>query len=177
MPWVIDLNETLIVYGTRYGATPEACAEIQKILEREYEILVEIWDLENYRACPDLEEFDNIILASGIEHGKWTKNSRKFLTKDLKGKNVAVFISSSFAGEEELYEYALKNYLEDVLSEYSEVNIVAKAAFGGRVPMKELPNIAKNAIVARLPEFQEDNRNWDKIIEWAHEVGKIFTGK
>ncbi|MCK5141999.1 MAG: hypothetical protein KAQ70_07385, partial [Candidatus Heimdallarchaeota archaeon] len=80
-------------------------------------------------------------------------------------------------GEEELYEYAFKNYLEDVLSEYSEVNIVAKAAFGGRVPMKELPNIAKNAIVARLPEFQEDNRNWDKIIEWAHEVGKIFTGK
>jgi len=69
---------------------PEACAEIQKILEREYKILVEIWDLENYRACPDLEEFDNIILASGIENGKWTTNTRKFLTKDLKDKNIAV---------------------------------------------------------------------------------------
>ncbi len=174
---VNDLNETLIVYGTRYGATPEACAEIQKILEREYKLLVEIWNLENYRACPDLDEFDNIILASGIEHGKWTENTIKFLTKDLKDKKVAVFISSSFAGTEELYEYAFKNYIEDVLSEYPEVNIIAKAAFGGRVSKKDLPNIARNAIVARLPEFQEDNRNWEKITEWAHEVGKIFTSK
>ena len=174
---VIYLNETLIVYGTRYGATPEACAEIQKILEKEYKILVEIWNLKNYRACPNLEEFDNIIVASGIEHGKWTENTRKFLTKDLRDKNVAVFISSSFAGEEELYEFAFKNFLEDILLEYPEVNIVAKAAFGGRVPMEELPNIAKNAIIARLPEFQEDNRNWDKIAEWSHELGKIFTRK
>ena len=171
------LNETLIVYGTRYGSTPEACAEIQKILEKEYEISVEIWNLKDYRACPDLEEFDNVILASGIEHGKWTENTRKFLTKDLKDKNVAVFISSSFAGEKELYDYAYKNFLEDVLAEYPEVNIVAKAAFGGRIPQEELPNIAKNAIVARLSKFQEDNRNWDKITEWAHEVGKIFTKK
>lgn len=174
---VISLNETLIVYGTRYGATPEVCAIIQKVLEKNYKIAVEIWNLENYRACPALDEFDNIILASGIEHGKWTKNTEKFLTRDLTGKKVAVFISSSFAGEEELYEYAFKNFLEDILAEYPEVNIVSKAAFGGRVPMKELPNIAKNAIVARLPEFQEDNRNWDKITEWAHDVGKIFTGK
>ncbi|MBY9000516.1 MAG: hypothetical protein KGD64_06345 [Candidatus Heimdallarchaeota archaeon] len=169
------MNETLIVYGTRYGATPEACAVIQKILEKDYKIQVEIWDLENYRACPDLEEFDNIILASGIENGKWTKNSEKFLTKDLTGKKVAVFISSSFAGEKELYNHAFKNFLEDVISEYSEVNFVAKAAFGGRVPKKKLPKIASQALLTRLPEFQIDNRDWDKIKEWAHEIGKIFT--
>ncbi len=98
---VNNLNETLIVYGTRYGATPEVCAEIQKILEKEYKIVVEIWNLKDYRACPDLEEFDNIILASGIEHGKWTENTRKFLTKDLRDKNVAVFIGNALLVDED----------------------------------------------------------------------------
>lgn len=171
------MNETLIVYGTRYGATPEACAEIQKILEKEYKIPVEIWNIENYRACPDLKDFNNIIVASGIKYGKWTKNARKFLSKDLEGKKVAVFISSSFAGEDDLYEYAYKTFLEDVLADYPDVPIVAKAAFGGRVPEKDLPNIAKKSLLSRLPEFQIDNRNWDKIKEWAHEVGKIFKEK
>ncbi len=30
-------------------------------------------------------------------------------------------------------------------------------------------------ILQRLPYFQTDNRDWDKISEWARKVGQEFT--
>ena len=170
------MSETLIAFGTRYGATPEACAEIQKILENEYNQHVEIWDLKDYRACPDLDDFDNVIVASGIEHGKWTKNAEMYLEKNkFDGKKVAVFISSSYAGEEDLYDYAYEEFLVKVINKYPHVKPVAIAAFGGRIPKKEIPKIADQRLLSRLPEHQLDNRNWDKIKAWAHEIGKAFS--
>ncbi len=168
------MKETLIVYGTRYGATTEACAVIQKILEKEYDQHVEIWDLENWHACPDLNDFDNVIIASGIKYGEWTENSRKYLSNDFGSKKVAVFISSIYAGEDEHYEHAYEKFLVDVLEEHPNLKPVAKAAFGGRIPKEQLPNIAPERILIRLPEHQYDNRNWDLIEEWAHQVGKLF---
>jgi menaquinone-dependent protoporphyrinogen IX oxidase len=170
------LKETLIVYGTRYGATPEACAVIQKILEKEYNQHVEIWDLGNYRACPDLDEFDNVIVSSSIEYGEWTENAEKFLEeRKFDNKKLAVFISSYYAGEEDLYDHAHENFLMKILNKYDHVKPVKVAAFGGRIPKKDLPNIADQRLLGRIPEHQNDNRDWDKIEAWAHEVGKIFS--
>ena len=170
------MNETLIVYGTRYGATTETCAEIQKILENEFKLQVEIWDLKDYRACPDLSDFDNVIIGSGIEYGKWVENVEKYLKENkFENKKVAVFISSSYAGEEDLYEHAKTNFLDKVLEKYQHIKPVAQAAFGGRIPKKELPKIADERLLGRLPEFQLDNRDWDEILDWARELGNIFT--
>ncbi len=170
------MNETLIVYGTRYGATTEACAEIQKILENEFKFHVEIWDLKDYRACPDLSDFENIIIGSGIEYGKWVENTEKYLKENkFEDKKLAVFISSSYAGEEDLYDYAKKNFIDKILEKYPHIKPVAQAAFGGRIPKKELPKIADERLLGRLPKFQIDNRDWDKIRDWARELGKIFT--
>ena len=52
---------------------------------------------------------------------------------------------------------------------------VKTAAFGGRIPKKEIPNIADKRLLGRIPEHQNDNRDWDKIETWAREVGKIFS--
>ena len=180
------MKETLIVYGTRYGATTEVCATIQKILEKEYDQHVEIWDLENYRACPDLSDYDNVIIASGIKEERWTKNAQKYLSHDFGDKKVAVFISSAYAGDDELHQYAYDNYLVKVLDKFPNLKPVTIAAFGGRIPKDELPKfaqgpkkhipeIASSQILKRLHENQYDNRNWDEIEAWAHEVGKFFN--
>ena len=167
--------KTLIVYGTRFGATVETCAVIQKILEKDYNQRVEIWDLENWHSCPDLNDYDNVIIGSGIKYSEWTENARKYLEKDFGSKKVAVFISSIYAGEKKLYEHAYQNFLMNVIAENPNLKPVAVEAFGGRIPKEELPNIAEERLLIRLPEHQYDNRNWDKIEQWAHELGKIFN--
>ncbi|MHA1200485.1 MAG: flavodoxin domain-containing protein [Candidatus Heimdallarchaeaceae archaeon] len=168
------MKETLMVYGTRFGATPEACAVIQKILEKEYNQHVEIWNLENWHSCPDLNDYDNIIIGSGIKHSEWTENAKKYLGSDFGDKKVAVFISSIYAGEEEHYEHAYEKFLKSVIEEYPNLKPVAIAAFGGRIPKEEIPNIAPSSVLIRLPENQHDNRNWVIIEEWAHKIGKLF---
>jgi len=172
---VLSLSETLIVYGTRYRATTEACAVIQKILEEEFKHHVEIWDLKDWRSCPDLSDFDNVIVASGIKYGKWTENSLKYLKSNFTDKKVAVFISSYYAGEEERYEYAYENFLVKVLEEYPNLKPVEIAAFGGRIPKKELPNFADEKVLSRMLDHQLDNRDWDKIESWARKLGKVFS--
>jgi len=169
------LSDTLIVYGTRYRATPEACAVIQKILEEEFRHHVEIWDLKDWRACPDLSDFDNIVIASGIEYGKWTENALKYLKSDFGDKKVAVFISSYYAGEEDMYEYAYENFLVKVLEEYPNLKPIKIAAFGGRIPKKELPNYANEKVLSRMHDQQLDNRDWDKIESWARKIGEEFA--
>ena len=74
-----------------------------------------------------------------------------------------------------IYDTAYKTFLEEVLAQYPDLKPVAIAAFGGRVPQELLPKLANERVLGRLPEFQEDNRDWDRIEQWAHLVGKIFS--
>ena len=89
-------------------------------------------------------------------------------------KKVAVFISSIYAGENKHYDHAYQKYLVDVVDEHPNLNPVSIAAFGGRIPKKEIPNIAPGRLLIRLPEHQYDNRDWNKVENWAHELGKLF---
>lgn len=164
-----------MVYGTRFGATIETCAVIQKILERDYDQHVEIWNLENWHTCPDLSDYDNVIIGSGIKYGEWTENAKKYLANEFGSKKVAVFVSSIYAGEKEHHDLAYQKYLVDVISEHPNLKPVSMAVFGGRIPKEEIPNIAPGSLLIRLPEHQYDNRDWDKIEAWANELGKIFN--
>jgi len=117
-----------------------------------------------------------VIVSSGIEYGKWTPNAEKFLEeRNFDNKKLAVFISSYYAGEEDLFEYAQDNFLVKVLEKYPHIKPIKTAAFGGRIPKKELPKIADERLLGRIPEHQNDNRDWDKIETWAREVGKLFS--
>ena len=171
------LKKTLIAYGSRYGATVETAAEIASILEKEFGLDVEIFDLKDYRACPDLEDYDNVIIASGIKYSEWHKNAEKFLNNDFSKKKLAIFISSNYAGEPELYEHSYNNFLKPVIEKYDHIKPIAVEAFGGRIPLRKIPEIHFMKILQRLPNFQTDNRDWDKIKEWARKVGKEFTSE
>lgn len=167
-------KKILIAYGTRYGATPEAAAVIAKILEKEFNFKVEIYTLKKGRKMPDITEFDHVIIGSGISQGKWVSYAEEFLDNDFDDKKVAVFVSSGLAGTKTHYDEARKTYLEDVINKHN-LKPVTMEAFGGRIPLRMIPKIHYLRILQRLPEFQRDNRDWNKIEEWARTVGKLFS--
>ncbi len=156
------MSKTLIVYGTRYGATAEVAKEIARILEEQYSLSVHLMDL-SLKKIKDISRYDSILLGSGIKNGRWTGKAKRFLKKDFEGKKLAVFVCSRRAGEPDSYDYALDKYIKQVLSKYPKVQPVAFEAFGGRKPL-------------RNNRFY-DNRNWDKIRNWAKKVGGLFSSR
>jgi len=152
--------KALIVYGTRYGATAEVAKEIARILEEQYNFSVQLVDLSAER-IKDISGYDNIVLGSGIKTGRWTGKAKRFLKRNFEGKKLAIFVCSGRAGEPDLYDYALDKYVKQMLSKYLKVQPVAFEAFGGRKPLKD------NTFY--------DNRDWDKIRNWAEKVGALFS--
>ena len=132
------MSKALIVYGTRYGATANTSEVIADTL-RQVGYEVRIVDAKKERV-QSIGEFDLIIVGSGIQMGKWTKEPEEFLKKhqnELSKKKVALFVSCGSAnplseGEQKTKEMtdAKQKYLEDKAAEY-KVMPVALGFFGG----------------------------------------------
>ncbi|MHA1268887.1 MAG: flavodoxin domain-containing protein [Candidatus Helarchaeota archaeon] len=73
-------KQILIAYATRYGSTEETAKELVKIF-KEHEIKTDLLNLKQIKEkkWPLLDNYDGIIVASGIKIGKWTKEALKFL--------------------------------------------------------------------------------------------------
>lgn len=83
--------ETLIVYGTKTGASKE-CAELlgKKIKN------VTIIDIDQVK--PNIDEFSHIIIGAGVRNDKMYKPIRDFLKKnqaDLLSKKLACYLCNS----------------------------------------------------------------------------------
>ena len=112
--------KTLIVYGTRYGATAEASEEIAKVL-REAGFDVKVMNAKE-KNIKDLSEYELVVIGSGLQINKWTSEAEDFLKKfqkDLAQKKVALFVSSAFVplqrqqGKTAEVERARKKYLDE----------------------------------------------------------------
>ncbi len=88
------MSKALIVFGTRYGATANTSEVIADTL-RQVGYEVKIVDAKKEKV-QSIGEFDLIIVGSGIQMGKWTKEPEDFLKKyqkELSKKKVALFVS------------------------------------------------------------------------------------
>jgi len=127
------------------------------VLRQLYGFDVDVIDLKK-TPSPDIAQYKNVIIGSGIRVGRWYKRALKMLDNDFAGKNVVLFLSACSAGDPEKHNEAVKNYLDAVLAKYPHVKPVATEAFGGRMRM--------------LGKTIEDNCDMDKIREWAKDIGE-----
>src|SRR4030066_582297 len=89
------MMKTLIVYGTRYGATAGTSEEIAKVL-REEGFDVKVANLKEEK-IKDISEYEFIVVGSGMRIFRWTGEAENFLKKfqkELSQKKVAIFVSS-----------------------------------------------------------------------------------
>jgi len=153
-------NKTLIAYETKGGATAEAARKIADVLRSKYKLEVDLVDLKKQKV-PDLTQYRNIIIGGGVRGGKVYNKALKFLENDLSGKNVAFFVSSSWAGTPGSYANAKAKFVEKTLAKHPKINPVSTEAFGGRIRY--------------FRKTMVDNTDLTKVEGWAEELGKKFT--
>jgi menaquinone-dependent protoporphyrinogen oxidase len=148
--------KTLIAYATKGGVTEESAHAIADVLRQKHGFEVDIVNLKEIPS-PDIVQYRNIIIGSGIRMGRWYKRALKMLDSDFTGKYVALFLSACSAGDPDKHGEAVKNYLDAVLAKHPHVKPVAAQAFGGR--MKMLGRVV-------------DNCDPEQVRVWADEVGR-----
>ncbi|MDD1678603.1 MAG: flavodoxin domain-containing protein [Methanomicrobiales archaeon] len=180
-------KKVLIVYGTRFGATESTSAEIARILQAEgLEVRVVNAGKEK---VTDISSYDLIIVSSGMQMGKWTKEPEQFLDrfqKELANKHVAIFVSSGVQAllehekKTEEIEANRKQYLEEKATRY-HLQPVSLAIFGGVWDYNQMNFLARMALGSFKPRieaagFKEikpglyDTRDWEAIRHWAKEL-------
>jgi menaquinone-dependent protoporphyrinogen oxidase len=153
----MSANKTLIAYVSKQGATEESARKIAETLRSKFGLEVDLVDL-NEQKSPDLAQYQNIVVGAGVRGGRVYGKALKFLENDLSGKQVAFYVSSSWAGTPGSYENAKTKFVEKTLAKYPKINVVSTGAFGGRIRY--------------FGKTMLDNTDLAKVEVWAEELGK-----
>lgn len=182
-----ELKSVLIVFSSRFGSTYEIAQEIAEELEK-FQILTEIINLGQKEKIPPLEEFDGILVGSGIKAGEWTREARDFLKENqniLNTKIVGLFVSSGEAANPEMYLEARKKYLDKIMEETGVIAEMAEA-FGGVFDLSTSSNYSfqekkllervvksiRSGIIIQDGKIN-DYRNWQLIRNWATDFSQL----
>ncbi len=185
------MTKALIVYGTRYGATASTSEIIAETLRQEG-FDVKIVDAKKEKV-QSINEFDLIIVGSGIQMGKWTNEPEDFVKKhqkELSTKKVALFVSCGSKnplseGEQKDKEMndAKRKYLEEKAIEL-KVNPVALGFFGGCYDFNKMSWFFRKTLSSIKPKLKGagyketktglyDLRDLVGIRNWAKELMKF----
>lgn len=153
-------NRTLIAYVTKGGVTEETTSIIANILQENYGLSVDLVNLKK-APSPDLTQYQNIILGSGVRMQRVYNEAVKFLENDLEDKRFLMFVVSNEAGNPESYDQAVTKYIKNPLANHPNIEPVATEAFGGRMKI--------------LGITISDTTDTDKVEAWADKIGKKLT--
>ncbi|MGD2248251.1 MAG: flavodoxin domain-containing protein [Candidatus Methanofastidiosia archaeon] len=182
-------KKVLIAYGSRFGCTKEVSQKIGNIL-KDQGIEPEIVNLRKTKSknWPKLDQFDGVLIGSGIKIGRWTKEPKSFMKKNkdvLNSTKVGMFVCSGAAAVDK--NHAQKEYLEKVMN---EVGVKAQVydAFGGVMDLSEdspLGFLDKKMLKTGAKEMTKDSgieikdgektdfRDWDQITKFAQEFARL----
>ena len=184
------MTKALIVYGTRYGATASTSEEIAEVLRQEG-MDVRVVNAKKDK-IKDITEYELVIVGSGIQINKWTKEPEKFLKKfqkELAKNKVALFVccgSTEPLDEKEEKSKSIENartkYLEEKAAQYN-IQPVALGLFGGVYDFNNMPWWSKKFMGSLKPKLEEagvketepgvyDTRDLNAIRSWAKEVAQ-----
>jgi menaquinone-dependent protoporphyrinogen oxidase len=153
-------GKTLVAYATKGGVTEESANIIASVLRDKYKFEVDVINLAK-NPKPDISQYRNLVIGSGIRMGRWYKQALKLLESDFHNKKVALFLSSGEAGDPDKHEQSITKYINKVLEKYPHVKPVASEAFGGRMKI--------------FGKMITDNYDAEKVKIWIEEVGKTFA--
>ena len=159
------MNRSLIAYATKMGMSEKSAEIIAEILQEKYQQQVTVIDLDKSKINEkQLQEYNNIIIGSGIRKGKWYKRPLKLLKSNFKDQKIFIYICSmgaTAARKEkklELFESKQNEYLEKIIEKEMKNKPISVAIFGGK----------------KKDKGKEKRENWKKeeVEKWADKIGK-----
>jgi menaquinone-dependent protoporphyrinogen IX oxidase len=194
--------KTLIVYGTRYGATEKTAGEIADVL-RNKDIKVKLVNAKKEK-IRDISEYDLIVVGSGIKTFRWTKEPKSFLKKfreELRMKKVALFVcagtwplitdcgplndnkddNSNPLSEEKSFKRFLANVAED-----NNLTPVSMGLFGGIWDFDAIKGLWGKIMGGMRKDLEArgidttipyDNRDIDAIRDWVKNLVEIVESQ
>jgi menaquinone-dependent protoporphyrinogen oxidase len=184
------LTKTLIAYGTRYGATEMTANEIADVFRQEG-LDTNVVNLKKDKV-KDINDYNLVVVGSGIKIKKWTKEPEKFLGKfknELANKKTALFICCGAkypldekADVETELQYAQTHYLEEKAAKYG-LQPIAYGLFGGVYNFNKMGWFFKKTLSAVKPQLETagvpqtqpglyDTRDISNIRTWAKDVAQ-----
>ena len=171
-------SKTLICYGTRYGSTAEVAQKMADIIV-ESGSAVDLVDLKTSKPPMHVQEYDLVIIGSGIQVGKWTKHPLQFIEKNLEtlsASRVALFVVCGSAAHEDQCDDAQRDFLDKIVEDFPGLSPVSTGLFAGLYDFKRysfpVRVLVKRIVKSELPPGEEvpekiDYRDWDAIREWV----------
>ncbi|MHA1967394.1 MAG: flavodoxin domain-containing protein [Candidatus Hodarchaeales archaeon] len=178
-------KRVLIAYGTRFGSTEEISSKFVEIM-RNQGLDTTVINVKKDK-WPPLDQFDAVLVGSGIKMGRWTKEAKNFFKKNVKALKeksfFAVFVSSGEASYPEKYQEAKEKYVQKIITDLGfDLNKVMHEAFGGLFDLSNTSKIgwlekkftnmaARDDESSNLTENEyNDLRDWDQIQAFANKA-------
>ena len=149
------MNNTLIVYVSKGGATEQTAQKIAEVLKEKYKLEIDLINLR--KESPKLAQYKNVVVGAGVRGGKVYGEALEFLKQNFENRKVAFFVCCGGAGDPKNDEESCVKYVTEVLAKYPSVKTVATEAFGGRMKL--------------LGKTVFDNVDPTKIRAWAETLG------
>ncbi|NHJ86604.1 MAG: hypothetical protein FK734_14150, partial [Asgard group archaeon] len=180
--------------GSRFGNSKEIAEKIAEILENEkFDVTIMNLQKTNSRKWLNPEEYDGVLVGSGIKITKWTKEPLKFLKKNCKILNqkiLGLFVTSasSLMNREQanedyiqkiIVEIDLKPAITEVFNPVFDFSEKSNLGFLNKAMLK----MAAQGMMNDKPELKidfnarNDFRDWNRINSYALEFGKKVKAK
>ncbi|MHA1939852.1 MAG: flavodoxin domain-containing protein [Candidatus Thorarchaeota archaeon] len=170
-------ERVLIGYGSRYGSTAETADAMAKTVQ-EAGAQVDLVNLKKESPPNPLQNYDLVVIGSGIQAGRWTKEPMEFIKNNihaLSQTKVAIFVVCGYAASSDKYDFAQSEFLDKIIEQYPGLSPISTGLFPGVFDFKKY-NFAVRALVKRLvkqemepgEEVPEkiDYRDWNLVRDW-----------
>ena len=160
--------KTLVTYASKYGGTEEIAQKITHVLE-EHGFTV---DLEPVNQVRSIENYQIVILGSGVYIGGWIRSAVKFIKRfsdELENKNFWIFSSGPTGNGDPVDLLDGWKFPPKIQPDLSKSAPNGTAVFHG-VLIPEKLNFLHRWMIKNVETPTGDFRDWDMITAWAKEI-------
>ncbi len=167
----------MIGYGSRYGSTAEIAEAMAKTAQ-ERGIQVDLVNLKKQKPPGPLEDYSLVVIGSGIQAGRWTKEPLELIKNNLDALSktkVAIFVVCGYAASPDKCDTAQSEFLDKIVIEYPDLAPISTGLFPGVFDFSKynfaVKALVKSMVKKEMEPGQEvpekiDFRDWEMVNDW-----------